>query len=254
MHAAQFHHPEDGQIIAYAKLYPMQNGDGASNRGLLNEIVAFILGRNLGVPLADHAFVCFIPLAKLHNPVPGWVKKLLKDDKQASYPAFCTSRIDGASALIDFQQTGHTSFAQELRRWKALPLATRFDQHITNTDRHLGNLIRTEKFTYRLFDHGRLVTQDGHWGAADLQQAQTQKNPDRLLQRAWPDNCPDDAVSEILHSADYHQTALNLSLPELRWWWQHLVDPTEAAGLEEYLSVRAKDLSRMYRDEYNRLL
>lgn len=253
VHAAEFHHPEHGQLIAYAKLYQKNNDDGSRNRGLLNEIVAFILGRNLGAPLADHAFVCLVPLAKIHEP-PGWVKGLLRQNKEAVYPAFCSSRIIGGSAVIDFQKMGHKSFSEELRQWKALPIATRLDQHVTNTDRHLGNLIRTDKCTYRLFDHGRMVTARGDWELADLQHTQKQKIPDQLLNRAWPDGCPEDTVSEILFSTDYHHSALTLSLPELRWWWQRLAEPDDAAGLEKYLSDRSKDLSRMYQEAYNRLL
>lgn len=248
VHAAQFHHPEAGRLVAYAKMY--LNKDGLS-RGLLNEITAFILGRILGAPLAEYAFVCFIPLSKLPAPVPPWVKSLLKANKASVYPAFCTSKINGGNAKIHLENAGDKLFAEDLKKWPDLPLAARFDQHVSNTDRHMGNLIRTGKHEYRLFDHGRLVTTDGHWTAQDLSDKLSHMHKDRLIKRAWPDQCPRDLISELVMHLGFHDTAMSIALPELRWWWDQLAQPEDAANFEQYLITRAKELSGMYQREYN---
>jgi hypothetical protein len=233
----------------------MYLSNGGSSRGLLNEISSFILGRALGVPMAEHAFVCMIPLAKLAKPPShhGWIGTLLKSNKAAEYPAFCTSRIAGGDAVIEQNSVGKKLFAEDLRQWDALPLAARFDQHIFNTDRHLGNLRRTKKHTYALLDHGRLVTEDGDWNQVDLVAQEQHKHPDRLLQKAWPDGCPTEKINEILLHLGYHDTALSIALPELRWWWSRLAGPADTAGFERFLVVRARSLKAMYQSEYNQL-
>lgn len=252
VHACEMHHPQAGRLTAYAKMYPAA---GTVSRGLLNEISAYILGRVLGVPMADYAFVCFIPLNKLDTPPirHRWITSMLKENKLADYPAFCTSKIEGGDAVINYASVGPKLFAEDLRQWPGLPLAARFDQHITNTDRHLGNLRRVSKHSYRLFDQGRLVTEVGDWQSADLVQMEKHKFPDKLLEKAWPDHRPHQTVSEILLHLGYHVTAMTLAMPELRWWWSRLAQPDDAAGFEQYLVNRAKELKRMYESEYNLL-
>jgi hypothetical protein len=246
------HHPEAGRMEACAKMYLANTG---ASRGLLNEISAYILGRALGVPMAEHAFVCMIPLAKLKSPPVHhrWIKEELKQNKNADYPAFCTSRITGGDAVIEQSRVGPKVFANDLSQWPALSLATRFDQHVTNTDRHLGNLRRVSKHSYRLIDHGRLVTEDGEWNASDLNAASLTKHPDRLMQKAWPDGVPKRQVSEILLHLGFHETALAIALPELRWWWSRLTGAADATAFEGYLVSRAKALKSMFEIEYNQL-
>jgi hypothetical protein len=233
----------------------MYLANGAASRGLLNEITGYILGQALNVPMAEHAFVCLIPLNKLKR-LPshhGWVSDLLRKNKNAEYPAFCTSKINGGDAVIEQSRVGPKLFAEDLRQWPALSLAARFDQHITNTDRHLHNLRREGKNRYRLFDHGRLVTTDGDWMHADLLALEQQKQPDKLLERAWPDGCPIEKINEMLLHLGYHETALTIVLPELRWWWSRLADEKDASGFERYLVARAKGLKAMYQTAYNQL-
>lgn len=241
-------------MISYAKMYP---SEGGVNRGLLNEITAYILGRMLGAPMAEYAFVCFIPLFRLDTPPAHhrWVADLLKRNRQAEYPAFCTSKMNGGDAVIEWEKVGPKLFAEDLRRWPELPLAARFDQHISNTDRHLGNLRRIGKHRYKLFDHGRLVTEFGDWQEADLATFEKHKFPDKLLEKAWPapSQRPDQTINEILLHLGYHADAVTLALPELRWWWSRLAPPSAAASFERYLVNRAKALKTMYETEYNRL-
>lgn len=228
--------------------------DGAS-RGLLNEVSGYILGRALGAPMAEYAFVCMVPLNRLKNPPPNqkWISTLLKGNKNADYPAFCTSKMSGGDAVIEQCNVGSKVFAEDLRQWPGLQLATRFDQHITNTDRHLGNLRRISKHNYRLLDHGRLVTENGDWNSSDLAYLEKCKNPDQLLDKAWPYGCPAEKINEILLHLGYHGIALSIALPQLRWWWARLASPEDAVGFERYLVGRAKELKAMYQSAYNQL-
>ena len=251
VHACEIHHPSAGRVTAYAKMYRATVG----GRGLLNEISAFILGRALGAPMADHGFVCMIPLSRLSSPPSHhkWIRELLAKNKNADFPAFCTSKMDGSDAVIEYLRAGSKVFSEDIRKWRALPLASRFDQHISNTDRHLGNLRRTAKHTYKLFDHGRIVTDDGDWIASDLTSRTGKKNTDSLLLEAWPDGCPAEVVSDILLHLGYHETALTIALPDLRWWWSRLAEPSDAASFEKYLIYRAAELKTMYQTAYGQL-
>ncbi len=253
VHGCDIHHPQAGRLRFFAKIYHPQN----DRRGLMNEITAFVLGRALGAPMADYACVAMIPLSRMKSPPPahrGWITAALAKNPNAEYPAFCVSAVAGEDAYITWQSTGVQRFAEDLQRWPELPLAARFDQHVINTDRHLGNLRRIKKHSYRLIDHGRLVGDYGDWDIALLAARLNHMQPDNLLARAWPDGVPKATVEEILLHLDYHETAVRLALPELRQWWERIADPNDAAGFEKFLLGRAVALKQLYQSAYNQLL
>ncbi len=236
----------------FAKIYHSQQ----DRRGLMNEITAFVLGRALGAPMADYASIVMVPLGKMKTPPPihrNWITPILANNPDAEYPAFCVSAVAGEDAYIALQSNGTTRFAEDLQRWPELPLATRFDQHVINTDRHLGNLRRIKKHSYRLIDHGRLVGDQGDWDTALLAARLNHMQPDNLLAHAWPTGVPKATVEEILLHLDYHETAVRLALPELRQWWRRLVADTDATGFEQFLLGRAVALKRLYQSAYNQL-
>lgn len=248
VHMARVHHPSAGTITAYVKFYP--NGHGSA-RGLLNEILAYILGKTLGVPLPERAVVLLVPLEKVSQP-PQWMKRLLKSDKHAEYPAFCTEAIPGAPTTISLSTADDAMISEDLRAWKSLPDATRFDQHIANCDRHVNNLVRVRKGEYRLIDHGRLIAENGDWRREDLLSDVHVR--DRLLKWAYPDRRPDEALSAILGELPLHEWAVQKALPEISQWCDLLCTPTDTQALLKYLTERGSKLADIFRREYKFLI
>lgn len=92
----EFRHPA-GNIEAFCKLYD------TSKKGLINEIVGFLVAHALGISQPHHAFIIALPISSLpgfaaiaRREENAWMQNKTADN----VVCFCTSRLDGHSAAI----------------------------------------------------------------------------------------------------------------------------------------------------------
>lgn len=143
----RFNLPAHGPIDAYAKFY------NPNERGLINEITAWLLALDAGLPVPRVAFMALLPLDALPKPLFG-IPFIAHQSNQTHLLAFCTIN---ESPLGIQPQLSTKTLCDELKGWKELSTCLAFDEFVGNADRHLGNFVRKNKQDYIAIDHGRLA-------------------------------------------------------------------------------------------------
>jgi len=129
---------------------------------LVNEILASLLGRDLGLPIPD-SYLGFVKSGDLS------VSKIPMSDG-SGHVVFVSADV-GVPSLVQ-RYLPHGDFyklmlVNELKKWVHLGATYAFDTWIANTDRHEGNLLIEDATKIWLIDHGHAFT--GHqWTEADL--------------------------------------------------------------------------------------
>ncbi|AUN95425.1 hypothetical protein C0099_11090 [Pseudazoarcus pumilus] len=247
MHIAAFTHPKHGQCEAFVKLYPAEHG---VNRGLVNEITAYLCAHALNLPQPKSAFLANIPLTHLRR-MPPWLRQAALHHPEM--PAFCTLRLDGSSAAVLVPQEELSTVREDVAAWDDLPHAIALDENIANSDRHLNNLIRLGRKKYALIDGGRLAhtLERPHWNNRTLDPAHLYRN--RLSEHVWQHNPTEHDLSLMRCRALEHPSALSSVLPELDYWWQHLLPEADHRTFRDFLQRRAYDLTALLAKRYHRL-
>lgn len=142
-----------GQIVdAFVKVLPP--------RQLINELLASVLGRAVGLPLPQAYLVLVDP-----NEYSG--SEMMREAGGTPWVAFATTAIGFApmARRVDLQ----TPDARQmfLAQWSAWPDAVTFDDWIANCDRHFGNLLAGGPGEVWLIDHSHAFTGPS-WTAASL--------------------------------------------------------------------------------------
>lgn len=254
VHVAQIHHPTWGGVKAFVKMYP---DDEYGRKGMANEIAGYLVAEACDLPRSDFAFVAGIPLERLADGGPTWIRVRTQDAKErgerVTYPAFCTKAVDGGlSALVALGQRDSNLLRQDLLKWRDLPRALAFDDGIANADRHNNNLLRLGKHKYVLIDHGRLVHSLGNWSIEDLDAAALYEH--RLLSFLYPDGAiPEKTGSAVLLEGQHLLVAPAKIRTELQHWLQRLLMPDEARAFDMFLCDRIANIEQLLRKRYNLL-
>lgn len=129
----------------YAKIYPFTNND----RSIFNEIVGYLVAHALQIPQPSHAYIALMDtktiLVNNHNNMPNNLMDLLQKEKY--YPIFCTAKIDKSQTVFEYHRWTPSLIA-EVAKWQYLPDTIAMDNTIAHTDRHLNNILRTDKYIY----------------------------------------------------------------------------------------------------------
>lgn len=248
VHIAGFDHPTKGACEAFVKLYP---ADGSANRGLANELTAFLYAHALNIPQPELAFIANVPLKRLGR-LSGWLATAAKAHE--TLPGFCTLRLDGASAAVRVPNTEMPSLIEDIQKWPDLPNAVALDENIANTDRHLNNLIRLGRRRFAVIDGGRLANSPDsvHWTAKSLDPTALYRN--RLSEHVWHHNPENKAVSLMLDLATKHPVAFDRIADELDYWWRLLLSPADHALFKAFMQTRTHSLDLVIRKRYHRLI
>lgn len=144
-----------GRTFAYVKLLHVKE--------LINELVASVLGRTLGLPMP-----------------PGFIVLVSRDDYPESQ--FLLTQGQDKALAFGVETIGHPDLKRRiriegdsvmrelLRTWTGWCDAMTFDEWIANVDRNQGNLLLGAPGEVWLIDHGQAFT-GPNWTAGDLDPA-----------------------------------------------------------------------------------
>lgn len=233
----------------YGKFYPM---NGGADRGLVNEITGFLVGQALGISQPKRAFVAEIPLPHLPRPPKKWLVDLKK--QRATFPAFCTERLDGKSAAWRLPPTEIPSLISEVAEWDQLPKAIAIDENIAHTDRHLNNLIKLGSKRFAVIDNGILATSGGehHWVSKNLNPFGEFSN--RLAEIVYNGSPKGNSLSAILGCSQSHETAITNFLPEMEDWWERLLVGHDHDAFKKFIIERTKNIEGILRKRFGALV
>jgi hypothetical protein len=213
---------------AYVKLYP------PDSRGLINEILGYLLAEALGLCVPPRAAIAMIPPAAVPAP-PSW----LPPGQPA--PAWCTQDLAAPSIKIAYRLDAASPLSavvQELREADTTPAVVAFDDWLANVDRNLGNLLRLAKGRYCLIDHGRVLT-GPNWRAEDLDPAGQYQNVLRTLLDAFVTD--PDTDSAMGAASRRHGHALTVTRTELGHWCTLLLSEEDRGAAVDFLASRAAE-------------
>lgn len=128
---------------------------------LTNELLAAVLGKELGLPVPD-AYLGVVPLGALQ------VSKLKLSD--GSGHVVFVSADTGTPNFAQKITNDHFmagKILEQLKEWVGLGGLYAFDSWIANTDRHMGNLLIDGPDMFWLIDHGHAFTGPA-WAPQDL--------------------------------------------------------------------------------------
>lgn len=129
---------------------------------LVNEVLAYLIGRDLGLPIPD-SYLGFVKAGDLS------VSKLPMTDG-SGHVVFVSADVGVPSLAQRYLPHGDfykLMLVNELKKWVHLGATYAFDTWIANTDRHEGNLLIEDSTKIWLIDHGHAFT--GHkWTETDL--------------------------------------------------------------------------------------
>ena len=165
-HLAEIIWDDDIQRESWVKIYTSQEP-----RSLINEMIGYLLGTSLELPMPSKAGFLLIETKALH---PHLVHQLSEVDQYRGYTfAWTTEDVKGKNPRIEIMNNPEVQAIMEERfiacmtDWDFLPHMIAFDDWIINTDRNLGNTIQLPDNTFSLIDHGESL-HGRDWKEPDL--------------------------------------------------------------------------------------
>lgn len=158
---------EDGvERESWVKLYA-----GNKPRSLVNEMIGYLLGRALDLPMPPKAGFLLIETKVLN---PNFVHLLSDVDRYRGFTfAWVTEDVKGENLRIEIKNNPINQnimidyFKECMRDWGQLCNLIAFDDWILNSDRNMGNSIHLPDRTFCLIDHGECMN-GGDWKESQL--------------------------------------------------------------------------------------
>lgn len=218
----------------YVKMYP------PDNRGLVNEVIGYLLAEALGLCVPPQAAVALVPRDAL-PAVPFWVPR------GQGAVAWCTADLAAPSLKVAYRLDPESPLApvvKELCKADTTPALVAFDDWLANIDRNLGNLLRLAKGRYCVIDHGRALT-GPHWRVADLEPAQQYPN---VLRAVLKDCAATPAAEAAMGAAARdHGAALSAARTELGHWCALLLSDEDQQAAMDFLAARCTEAAILQR-------
>ena len=140
-------------------------------RGLINEMIGYLLGKSLNLPIPPKAGFLQIENKVLH---PNLVSLLSPVDQYRGFTfAWVSEDVQGDNLRIEIENNPSSMnvlieyFSSCMKDWSELPSLIAFDDWILNSDRNLGNSIHLPDKTFCLIDHGECL-KGGSWKEPEL--------------------------------------------------------------------------------------
>lgn len=168
-HKAEIIWPDGVNRDSWVKIYRKQ-----FSRGLVNEVIGYILAGTLDLPQPEHAGFLMYPTDWIDE---NHKNELSEIDLYRGYTiAWVTSDTQGMNLRIKLENLEskpeelirlYNLFKEDIKNWEKLPDLIAFDYAIHNEDRNLGNLLQLPNKKFCLIDHGEILT-SSNWGYWEL--------------------------------------------------------------------------------------
>lgn len=252
------HKGED--IPVYFKAYGYKDPHVSKNdRGLVNEIIGYLVCNLYQVPQPEKAFLVLMPKDKLIH-LWGDISERLKESYDSSdvdvIPMFATQRLYSKSLSIKYSHSMQATISQ-LRKWRYFKQALMCDEIMTNTDRLPRNILAANGKDFWLIDNGKLAIEEGtNWQSIGLIQHQNYPNflADLVLEEVQADRRKGSAIIETALSRLRNITDI---LPECEFWINNLVSDQDKVDWQKFLIFlrhRDDNVSQLLNDRYWMLL
>ena len=161
---------EDKDIPVYFKAYAYDHPHAATgDRGLLNEIIGYLICDLYKVPQPEQAFLVLMPkesLTHLWNSLSDRLKKSYETNDVI--PMFATQRMYAKALSLRYSHS-RQAVEHELIKWTHFKEALICDEIMANTDRLPRNILTANAKDFWLIDNGKLAIEGGtNWKSTDL--------------------------------------------------------------------------------------
>ena len=250
----EFSHPTAGNTNAFCKLY------NPNAKGLINEIVGFLITGAFNVKQPDYAFIALLPREK----IPDW--QLIAERRDNVWMqqgadnliCFCTSRLDGKSAAIHICTSEDNylipEVADDISKWPQYSAAIALDENIAHADRHFNNLLRLAKQSYAVIDNGRLVNEFAENWNIDMLQNQGEY-PNKLIKAIQIRTCIRPSTTNIhkkaILCADGHSDKFKQIEDELEFWLNTFLPEDEKSAFQDFLINRTEEASWLLKRRFH---
>ncbi|NWK52192.1 hypothetical protein HYG89_06405 [Acinetobacter sp. SwsAc5] len=165
-HLATIKWEDDVERDSWVKIYA-----GNKPRSLINEMIGYLLGRALNLPMPPRAGFLLLENKMLN---PSFVNVLSEVDRYRGFTfAWVSEDVKGKNLRIEIENNPNAMkvmleyFSSCMKDWSHLSNLIAFDDWILNTDRNMGNSIHLPDKTFSLIDHGECM-HGGNWKEAQL--------------------------------------------------------------------------------------
>lgn len=242
----------------YLKAYAFDNGYIAQgDRGLLNEIIGYLICYLYQVPQPTKAFLALVHRNSM-QPFLSKASNRLKASlaKSDIIPMFGTTRLYGKNLQNTFF---HSTAIMErhLIKWDHYKTAVICDEIMANTDRLPRNIITINRNDFWLLDNGRLVAEEGtNWKTSQLL---SDNNFTNYLADINKNNIESDTKkgNSIVAKAHINKKNINHILTECQYWINLLSHNDDMQDWESYLqfiAYRNDKVAKLLIDRYGMLL
>lgn len=157
-------------VPVYFKAYAYDHPHvGKGDRGLLNEIIGYLICDLYKVPQPEQAFLVLMPkesLTHLWSDLSDRIKKSY--ETYDVIPMFATQRIYAKVLSLRYNHS-RQAVESELRKWPHFKEALICDEIMANTDRLPRNILTANSKDFWLIDNGKLAIEDGtNWQSTGL--------------------------------------------------------------------------------------
>lgn len=245
-------------IPVYFKAYAYNHPDvSKDDRGLVNEIIGYLICNLYKVPQPEKAFLVLMPKDRL---LPLWdkVSERLKSSYESTdvIPMFATQRIYSKSLSVRYNHSMQATIS-ELKKWRYFKQALMCDEIMTNTDRLPRNILAANGKDFWLIDNGRLAIEEGtNWRQTGLIEHKNYENflADLVLDEVQADRHKGNSIIEAVLSKLKRLTEI---IPECEFWIDNLVSDQDKEDWQKFLIFlrnRDDNISQLLNTRYWMLL
>lgn len=222
--------PQPRRLVrAYIKAYP------PGSRGLVNEIIHWIICSALHLPQPAESYVLLIEHRKLahHWPNIDWAGGSDCD----LYPVFASLELDSAHPNTTHPSHRLDLLKADIMQWDKLCSAIAVHEWMANADANFSNFVRLGKHRWAMLDGGQIFGGDG-WTPETLEAIRFIYN--KLTHLLWDNGTPDaEYVARISDEAENHIHALEAAMPYIMQWIWDLCGEQDAIAAKNWLTRRA---------------
>ncbi|MGY5450988.1 HipA family kinase [Agarivorans sp. MS3-6] len=213
----------------YVKTYPT-----CHPRGLINEIVGYLIAHAAGIPQPNKVALIQIPKDVVKHNFKG------EFSFTGDYCWGWASEDSGPTPntyLKVGDMTGYKQCLESLKNWDALPILLAFDDWVANQDRNTGNITIKSRNDFRIIDHGNVPVSEA-WTKDCLVVDRVYEN--KLLDGLYDHNYPLPMSSKLIESTKAHSKIYEQVRLEIKKWSDILLDSSDSEHLRHFLEARAR--------------
>jgi hypothetical protein len=207
VHLAQVHSQSRGSVDAFLKCFPYSDVN-LEKKALRNEIAAYLLAAQAGLPIAQEAYILIVQ--------KEWLEKIHQEPTRPAltrneYLAWGTKAIDGRP-LRYVHRINEAEMKSRIKKWPGLPNVLAFDDWILNEDRTDDNLIAVNNGEFCLIDHAEIA--GGILRDFTLIDDHTDCN-NKLLKELFGPSAPNEIKSGMVFAAQQHRQIFDQACPKI---------------------------------------